>query len=73
MSNRHLARTLAMQTLFNWDFNDKRGDVLEGTAKEVFSSFAPDFDDKGFVDSLVHGVVKNIDEIDKHIIKYATE
>ena len=73
MSNRHLARTLAMQTLFNWDFNDKSENVLDGTVKGIFLNFAPDFDDKGFVSSLVGGVVKHIEEIDKYIIKYATE
>jgi transcription termination factor NusB len=25
MSNRHLARTIALQTLFAWDFNGKNG------------------------------------------------
>lgn len=73
MSNRHLARTLAMQTLFNWDFNEKHENVLDDTVKGIFSNFAPDFDDKGFVKSLIVGVVKNIEDIDKYIIKYATE
>lgn len=73
MSNRHLARTLAMQTLFNWDFNDKRENVLDDAVKGIFLNFAPDFDDKGFVSSLIGGVVNHIEEIDKYIIKYATE
>lgn len=73
MSNRHLARTLAMQTLFNWDFNDKRENVLDDAVKGIFLNFAPDFDDKGFVSSLIGGVVNHIEKIDKYIIKYATE
>ena len=27
MSNRHLARTMAMQTLFTWDFNGRKTDA----------------------------------------------
>ena len=29
MSNRHLSRTIAMQTLYVWDFNDKKEDEKE--------------------------------------------
>jgi N utilization substance protein B len=73
MSNRHLARTIAMQTLFTWDFNGQKSKKLEGFIKNNFKHFAPIFDDKGFVDNLVSGVLKNVKEIDKYIIKYATE
>jgi len=73
MSNRHLARTLALQTLFVWDFNGKPTKDLEDIIKNNFQNFAPDFNDDGFVRELVFGVVKNHPEIDKHICKYATE
>ena len=29
MSNRHLARSIAMQTLFEWDFRNFKADDLE--------------------------------------------
>ncbi len=73
MSNRHLARTIAMQTLFTWDFNSQKSKELDILIKNNFSHFAPTFDDKGFVSSLVNGVLKNAKAIDKYIIKYATE
>ncbi len=73
MSNRHLSRTIALQTLFAWDFNGKKDDKLENLIADNFSNFAPNFDDGGFVVNLVEGVVKNYSELDKHIIKYATE
>ncbi len=73
MSNRHLARTLAMQTLFLWDFNDKKQKDFGKLIKEVFSNFAPSFDDNGFVADVINGVKKHLVEIDKYIIKYATE
>lgn len=73
MSNRHLARTIALQTLFAWDFNGRDDDNLENLIADNFSNFAPQFDDGGFVKNLVYGVKDKITEIDQHIIKYATE
>ncbi len=73
MSNRHLARTIAMQTLFNWDFQGKPDCNFEELIKNNFSNFAPNFNDQGFVLDLVKGVKKNLSQIDKYIIKYATE
>jgi N utilization substance protein B len=62
-----------MQTLFLWDFNGKKENNLDKLIKEVFYNFAPDFQDNGFVENLAGGVLKNLGEIDKMIIKYATE
>ena len=73
MSNRHLARTIAMQTLFLWDFKGKNNSELEAIIGEVFANFAPQFNDQGFVENLVKGVTKNLAEIDKYITKHATE
>jgi len=73
MPNRHLARTLAMQTLFLWDFHGGKEKDLSELKEEVFSNFAPNFDDNGFVSELIEGVMKHLPEIDKYIVKYATE
>lgn len=73
MSNRHLSRTLALQTLFTWDFNQVKEDELEMLIDNNFKNFAPEFDDGGFVKDLVIGVVSNREAIDKYIVKYATE
>jgi len=62
-----------MQTLFNWDFNDKEEAKLSKLLEQNFQQFAPNFDDHGFAKELVDGVLKNLAEIDKYIIKYATE
>ena len=72
MSNRHLARTLAMQTLFIWDFHNKQIDITLALS-ENFANFAPNFNDNGFSSRLVEGVITNISEIDSYITKYATE
>ncbi len=73
MSNRHLARTIALQTLFAWDFNGKKNNDLERLTAENFANFAPNFDDGGFVKDLVAGVRDQLPKIDKFIVKYATE
>ncbi len=73
MSNRHLSRTIAMQTLFSWDFNEKKDTDLNNLIERNFRQFAPKFNDHGFVKSIVNGVIKNQAEIDGYITKYATE
>ena len=73
MSNRHLARTIALQTLFAWDSNGQKDSDIESLIEYNFENFAPNFDDGGFVKDLVTNVRKKLSIIDKEIIKYATE
>ena len=73
MSNRHLARTIAMQTLFSWDFNGKQEKDLNNLIEQNFKQFAPKFNDHGFVKSIINGVTDKLEEIDRYISKYATE
>lgn len=73
MSNRHLARTIALQTLYQWDFNGKKEANLDLIVKRNLKEFAPQFDDKGFIEHLVKGVISNQKEIDQLIIRYAPE
>lgn len=73
MANRHLSRTIAMQTLFAWDFNGKEDTDMDELIRENFEQFAPNFDDQGFVKNLVNGVIANRLDIDNYIIKYASE
>jgi transcription antitermination protein NusB len=73
MSNRHLGRTLAMQTLYEWDFNGKKSGDLTNDLNSNIKEFAPDFDDEGFAESIIHGIFKNIDKIDSLIKNYAPE
>lgn len=73
MANRHLSRTLAMQTLYEWDFNGAQEKKLDQQLKHNIAEFAPNFDDQNFAQTLVEGVLKNQKEIDALISKYATE
>jgi N utilization substance protein B len=62
-----------MQTLYQWDFNaqDKSAarEYLQANKKE----FAPEFDDKGFMDQLLCGAIDKQADIDAMIAKYAPE
>ncbi len=73
MSNRHLARTIAMQALYQWDFNG----MPEGTLPEIVDfcrrEFAADFDDGGFIQELIDGVVRHRSDIDATIARFAPE
>lgn len=73
MSNRHLARTIAMQTLYLWDFNEKGNKDLDAVVEKNIKEFAPDFDDEGFSQQIVKGVVDNLPKIDEYIAKYAPD
>jgi N utilization substance protein B len=75
MSNRHLARTIAMQTLYEWDFNGRKQDLegLVGLLEHNQREFAPDFSDDGFSETLIRGVVGHQAEIDETITTYAPE
>ncbi len=72
MANRHLARTIALQTLFQWDFLKKKSDPKE-LLSYIKKEFAPDFDDQGFSLDLVQAVVDNQKKIDQLITKFAPE
>ncbi len=68
MASRHLARSIAMQSLYEWDFSEKEKD-LEGITERNIEQFGPGLkDNKGFVWSLVVGVIDHKKEID-NIIK----
>jgi len=73
MSNRHLARTIAMQALFEWDYKGKDMAQLDAIINYNFQAFAPQFNDHTFTEKIVKGVVSKLAEIDEYITKYAPE
>src|SRR5688572_15474459 len=71
MSNRHLARTVAMQTLYERDFHGGKMEDPDAAVARNLEEFAPGLDDKGFAKELVDGVLKHQKDIDATITKYA--
>ena len=77
MSNRHLSRSIVLQTLFEWDMNleekvvqaPKPHDILERNVLE----FAPDTQDKPYMSRLLDSVLQKQDDLDAVITKAAPE
>lgn len=61
-----------MQSLYEWDFYDKKKSLKEIVDHNV-SQFAPGMEDAKFIYDLAAGVEKNIKEIDEVIAKTATD
>ncbi|MEY4723092.1 MAG: hypothetical protein RLZZ324_605 [Candidatus Parcubacteria bacterium] len=73
MANRHLARTIAMQSLYQWDFLGKPMEKVPEIISANLHEFAPDFDDKGFATELVENVASHVKKIDEVIVKFAPD
>lgn len=71
MSNRHLARTMAMQALYELDFRTRPPAELPEIVRFVKSEFAPEFDDGGYVERQVQGVVDHQAELDELLNRFA--
>ena len=72
MSNRHLARAIAMQSLYEWDFYGGARDVaamLERNLEEL----APTLDEKDFAREVMNGVLEHRKDIDTTIAKFAPD
>lgn len=73
MANRHLSRSLAMQALFEWDFNRLSAAKLPVLVKRLLAEFAPGLDANDFVTNLVDGVVSHQNTLDNIIEKAAPD
>lgn len=73
MANRHLQRSVAMQSLFEWDFqgchNENISEIFERNIKE----FASGIEDSKFIEALVRGTLEHKEKIDEMIEKCAPE
>lgn len=73
MASRHLSRSIAMQSLYEWDFYGKKESHLQNIAERNVKEFGPGLKSYDFVWQLISGVEKNISDIDKIIEKAAPE
>ena len=73
MANRHLSRSIVLQTLFEWDLNDiEKGQVDEILNRNV-EEFAPNKTDLPFMGKLLDGILQKRPELDLVIEKAAPE
>lgn len=71
MASRHLARSIAIQSLYEWDFKNYNTDSLPEIVKRNIKEFGPGLKDEEFVNNLINGVVSHRKELDNIIEKAA--
>ncbi|MFA6524309.1 MAG: transcription antitermination factor NusB [Candidatus Paceibacterota bacterium] len=73
MANRHLSRSIVLQTLFEWDFNGAKETNIKEIVNRDLNEFAPGLEDDVFVFSLVEQIFKKRKVIDEIIEKAAPD
>jgi len=73
MSNRHLARSIAMQALFEWDFRGQPAATLPTIIERDLQEFGPGLDETEFAKKIIADVRENMPEIDRLISQYAPQ
>ncbi len=89
MANRHLSRSIVLQSLYEWDFNNFRNSksmedlydikeaekdpILKPIVENNVTKFAPGIEDNSFVWQIVEGIVSRLKKIDNIITKGAPE
>jgi N utilization substance protein B len=73
MANRHLSRSIVLQTLFEWDFAVEKDVTPAEMLERNIEEFGPGLDDDSFMSELMQGVVKKQAIIDEIIEKAAPD
>lgn len=73
MANRHLQRSIAMQSLFEWDFGRRDDGLMSHIVSRNLQEFAPGLEDAAFTRVLIEGTLEHRSVIDQLIGKCAPE
>lgn len=73
MANRHLSRSIVLQSLFEWDLNALEKKAVHDVLDRNISEFAPNKTDRPFMERLLDGVMSKQAELDMVIEKAAPE
>lgn len=71
MASRHLSRSIAVQSLYEWDFKNYDDSLLPEIIKRNIEEFGPGLKEEKFVYDLIKGTVKHRKELDMIIEKAA--
>lgn len=72
MASRHLSRSIAMQSLYEWDFYGKDINLKEIVERNI-KDFGPGLENADFIWGLVDGVKNHLVDLDKIIEQAAPE
>ena len=72
MATRHIARSIALQSLYEWDFHNKQTDLTHIVERDI-EEFGAGIDEPDFVWRIVKGVIEHLEAIDKVIEKAAPQ
>lgn len=73
MANRHLSRSVVLQTLFEWDFRQFLPKTTEEVLHRNIDEFAPGASDVPFMEDLLKGTIERKKDLDLVIEKAAPE
>jgi len=73
MASRHLSRSIALQSLYEWDFSGKRPDSLDKIVERNIKEMGAGLEDLSFVWQIIKGVIDNFSKINKIIEEAAPE
>ena len=73
MANRHLSRSIVLQSLFEWDFNNFNDEAMREIAERNIAEFAPDLKGDDFIFSLLDTIVRKRTLLNEIIEKAAPE
>jgi len=72
MASRHLSRSIVLQSLYEWDFYNKKPSLKDIIERNI-ADFGPGLEELDFVWKLAEGIEKHLPELDKIIEKAAPE
>lgn len=72
MATRHLARSIVLQSLYEWDFYNQKEDLTKVVERNI-GDFGAGIDEPEFIWRIIKGVIEHIKEIDNIIGKAAPE
>ena len=73
MASRHLSRSIAMQSLYEWDFSGQKPETLEEITTKNIKEFGPGLENTELIWKLVNGVIEKMEQINKIITKAAPQ
>ncbi|MEK7555343.1 MAG: transcription antitermination factor NusB [Patescibacteria group bacterium] len=72
MATRHLARSIVLQSLYEWDFYNQKEDLTKVVERNI-NEFGPGIDEPEFVWKIIKGVIEHLSRLNEIIEKAAPE